>query len=538
MNKEKTTELNFQHYFILTGIIILGTGLRFWQLDAKFLWIDEIFTAIFSLGRSYQDIPLNVIFYPANLVDLLTINPQVGCGDITHNLILESTHPPLFFCLSHQWLNWLQPLPQSLIWKLRALPALLGVFAILAVYYLNRLAFCPQAGLMAAIIMAVSPFAVYLSQEARHYTLPLLLITLSLIFLVKIQQDLNQKKQRIIIWFSWSAINTISFYVHYFCLIAFVAQIVALILLIRRQKIRLVTFGFALLPLVFYLPWLPILIKHFTSSNASWLPAPENVAPLYQTLINLILMVISLPIESQPIWLQIFFGLLMIIFAGWLGRKFWQGWRQLEQQKSLILSTFLIAVLIEFLIIIYILQKDISVAPRYNFIYYPAICALLGASLIKLSQKTLKICLTLMIVGIFSSILVVYNLAFQKPYHPEIVASQFAQSSPPVMVIIGYEAPLEIAMGLGYALALEKISSDAQATLFYFADRTQSYDRIWQKLSTLSLPNSPKNLWVIAPGLIEKDYPTHLDLVQKKQCKIDRNEHYRIGFPYQLYRCS
>ena len=366
----------------------------------------------------------------------------------------------------------------------------------------------------------------------------MLLITLALIFLVKIQQDLYQKKQKIIIWFSWSAINTISFYVHYFCLIAFVAQIVALILLIRRQKIRVVTFIFTLIPLLFYLPWLPILIKHFTSSNASWLPAPENVAPLYQTLINLILMVISLPIESQPIWLQIFFGLLMIIFTGWLGKNFWQGWRKLEQQKSLILSTFLITVLIEFLIIIYILQKDISVAARYNFIYYPAICALLGASLIKLNQKTRKTCLTLMIVGIFSSILVVYNLAFQKPYYPEIVASQFAQSSPPVMVIVGYEAPLEIAMGLGYALALEKISSDTQATLFYFADRTQSYDHIWQKLSTLSLPNSPKNLWIIAPGLIEKDYPTHLDLVQNNQCKIDRNEHYRIGFPYQLYLCS
>ena len=73
---------------------------------------------------------------------------------------------------------------------MRSLPALIGVIEIAAIYCLNRLVFSKSAALMAAALMAVSPFAVYLSQEARHYTLPMLLTTLALLGLIKIQQSL------------------------------------------------------------------------------------------------------------------------------------------------------------------------------------------------------------------------------------------------------------------------------------------------------------------------------------------------------------
>jgi uncharacterized membrane protein len=87
----------------------------------------------------------------------------------------------------HDWLRWKMALPLSWVWKLRALPALIGVVSIAAVYQLNRVAFSPAAGLTGAMVMAVSPFAVYLSQEARHYTLPMLLVILALLGLYQMQ---------------------------------------------------------------------------------------------------------------------------------------------------------------------------------------------------------------------------------------------------------------------------------------------------------------------------------------------------------------
>jgi uncharacterized membrane protein len=52
----------FLHYLVLVGAIALGTILRFWHLDLKPLWLDEVITALFSLGRNYNDVPLEAVF--------------------------------------------------------------------------------------------------------------------------------------------------------------------------------------------------------------------------------------------------------------------------------------------------------------------------------------------------------------------------------------------------------------------------------------------------------------------------------------------
>ena len=150
----------FPHYLILTGIMILGAVLRFWNLDLKPLWLDEVITALISQGHSYDDVPLQVIFSLSRLKELFTLKPEVSCAEITHILVTQSTHPPLFFCGMHRWLTWVEPITDSLSWAVRSLPALIGVGAIAAIYWLNRIAFSPKAGLVGAAIMAVSPFGV------------------------------------------------------------------------------------------------------------------------------------------------------------------------------------------------------------------------------------------------------------------------------------------------------------------------------------------------------------------------------------------
>jgi hypothetical protein len=152
MKNSKNSSL---HYLMLAGIIALGAILRFWNLDLKPLWLDEVITALLSLGRPYKDVPLEVVLPLSTLQQLFTLQPNVSCPEIAQAVASQSTHPPLFFCLMHQWLSWVEPLTQPLSWKLRALPALFGVSAIAAVYCLNRIAFSPTAGLMGAALMAV-----------------------------------------------------------------------------------------------------------------------------------------------------------------------------------------------------------------------------------------------------------------------------------------------------------------------------------------------------------------------------------------------
>jgi len=539
MVKKKQSQLKLRHYLILAGIIILGMGLRFWQLDLKPLAIDEIATAIFSLGKSYEDVPVNVATSLSSLQQIFTLNKST-CPEIAWKVSTESTHPPLFFCIMHQWLIWLQPFSQSLVWKLRALPALWGVAAIASIYCLNRVAFSPQAGLMGATVMAVSPFGVYLSQEARHYSLPVFLITLALLALIQMQKDLEKSKFSGW-WLTWILINTINFYVHYFSFLAFIAQVLILIFFTYNSPLKYLSKIIILtsIPLVLFLPWLSIVVEHFSSPKTSWLPSPENIAPLYQIIIAWLLMAISLPIENQPLTLQITAGLLMIFFGVWLAWQTWQGMSknlQISQTKTatLTLSLFIIFVGLQFFVIIYILQKDITIAPRYNFVYYPAFCALLGAALVNRSKWDLKVPFIVFLVGIISCIFVVFNLAFQKPYHPQSVVNNLTQYPGSLMVVIGYDDTINIALGLSYARLLDQQIPPNQATFFAFVDSYPDYKLVWKKVSQMSV--SPQNLWVVAPGLRQKDYPAHIDLAQNI-CQLDPNQYYRIGIPYQLYRC-
>lgn len=561
------------HYWALAGVMALGIALRFCNLDLKPLWLDEVLTALLSLGHRYKDVPLEVVFPASTLQELFTLQPHRSCSAIAQAVATESTHPPVFFCLMHQWLNGMEPFAHTLSWKLRALPALLGVAAIAATYAFNRIVFSPIAGLIGAAFMAVSPFAVYLSQEARHYTLPMLLIILALLGLMHIQHALYHRQQlpNPFVWLLWGITNSIGCYVHYFFILAFIAQLLTLTGLMywRRRllpkgswlAVTLVVVGVA----VSYLPWLSVMLGSFGRAETGWLPKPQHIAPLYQTVLAWLSMAIALPVESQPLWIQIPAILLTIVLGGWVS---WQGWRGLKllwQQPEtnlaiLTLSGFILCVLLQFAGIIYLLGKDITVAPRYHFVYYPALCALLGASF---SSKKLRIVLPrsfqtvglnpsyhlqpvtiFLSVSLLSCIFVVSNLAFLKSFHPQQVARNMSlDRDVPIMMVVGYQNFQDVALGLSFALAIDQLHRDSLQEMakasFAFLHREPSYEFVWQKLSKLSVLSVPRvNLWVVAPGLRRRDYPPQLTIGNKTRCTIDPAQHYRIGIPYQLYRCA
>ncbi|MDY6938738.1 MAG: glycosyltransferase family 39 protein [Cyanobacteriota bacterium] len=611
-----------RHYFGLALAIGIGVILRFGNLDLKPLWLDEIITALFALGRQTSDIPLDRLFSRLEIDSLFTLDPTLSCPQIARTVATESTHPPLFFCLMHRWsigVGGVSP-SHSLAWLLRSLPALFGVGAIVASYFLNRLAFSPAAGFATASLAAVSPFCVYLSQESRHYTLPLLLITLALIGLVQIIQAWDEKRRvppRI--WVGWVAVNSLGLYVHYFFVLAFAAQIATLLSFgiwrkrrldagtrgrgdgetrrrgdvgtrgrgdggeregisgyrtgYRRFAFRLgFPFIFSGLPILFFLPWLPTLLGHFRRSETDWFKPFEpswtdGFAPIYQTLAGWLLMVVSFPVEDCPLWIAIPSGVLMVGFAIWLGRWVWQGlrglWRSPQTQRStFIFAAFTIWVLLEILAIVYLLDKDITAAPRYHFIYYPGVGALLGASLDRVSSpkaepfprklpkySPLSIAFA---VGLLSSILTIGNFVFHKPYYPDRIAEQMTfDRTLPLVMVVGYENLQEAALGLSFALELEKRQtvageSDGSKMQYAFLDRSAGYEALWQNLSQLQpLPELPFNLWIVGPGLRQAAYPDSLvlsspagNLPREFQCDRDFDRYYRLGIPYQLYVCS
>ncbi|MCS6827400.1 MAG: glycosyltransferase family 39 protein [Caldilinea sp.] len=140
--------------WLLLFVIVLGFALRVHRIDEKGLWLDEAF----SVWMAQHTLP--------ELIDWLVRIDQ---------------HPPLYYMVLHWWL-WFGESAAHV----RMLSVMFGVFTLPVIFLIGRRLSGNVVGLVAAFILAISPFHVRFAQEARMYTLLMLnagLATLALVYL-------------------------------------------------------------------------------------------------------------------------------------------------------------------------------------------------------------------------------------------------------------------------------------------------------------------------------------------------------------------
>ncbi|MFN8465777.1 MAG: glycosyltransferase family 39 protein [Caldilineaceae bacterium] len=191
---------------LLILFVLIGFGLRVFQLDGQSLWYDEGVTATIA---------------QRNVVDLT----RWTANDI---------QPPLYYYIVGGWgriAGWSE-------WALRYPSAAFGVLAIalLAVLAL-RLAQLRAAALLAALLAAVHPLLVYYGQEARMYTLLVLLGVLAAYVLAR-AADRDPPGWRL--WAAYVVVATAAIYTHYFAIFLLLGLGCAWILdvVVRRRQLR------------------------------------------------------------------------------------------------------------------------------------------------------------------------------------------------------------------------------------------------------------------------------------------------------------
>jgi mannosyltransferase len=239
----------FLRAILLLLILLLALSLRLYRLDAQSLWNDEG-TSVAVAQR-----------------DLVTI-----ARDAAHDI-----HPPLYYWLLSGWVRLFGTGEAAV----RSLSALLGVAVVAQTYALGRGLVGPWIGLGAAFLVAVNPFQVYYSQEARMYMLLAALTAGVMLVLVRIIE-----RESIPAFVALVALESAGLYTHYsFVFVILVLNLAyALWLVIARRRggtvWRVLNWTLSQVAvLLIYLPWLSTALRQATA----W-PSPEQTTPFLSAL--------------------------------------------------------------------------------------------------------------------------------------------------------------------------------------------------------------------------------------------------------------
>lgn len=205
---------------------------------------------------------------------------------------------PLYFLLLRPWLA---AAGQS-EFALRFPSALLGVLAIPLVYVFGRRWFGLAAGLLAALLLAVNPYHVWYSQEAKMYALLVVAVMLSLAaFMWAIARGRWQR------WAIWLGLTSACFYIHVLGVFVIPLEI-AWFLLVPTWRRRWRGFGLALAVLV--LPYAPLvwwqwklLVDPNFSTGHTFMPLGRVLQTLWQAQIQGIVLAPSPWLLAAPIFL-------------------------------------------------------------------------------------------------------------------------------------------------------------------------------------------------------------------------------------------
>jgi hypothetical protein len=251
-------------------ITLLGFGLRFYAIGAQTVWLDEAF----SIWLANQP-----------LVDMWAW------------LIKIDQHPPLYYSLLHFWI-WLFGDGQG---AARALSALCSGLAIPVFYAASRYLLDQRTALLAALLLALSPFQVQYAQEVRMYALLTLTVAATLYLLMVVLFD-ERARQRQWPWLGLAVAQAATMLTHNTATVFFPLALnvaiggawlwklgqggVSSLPVLNAVDFERRWLRTQLLAVAFWLPWsVPFVIQSVMVDREFWI-GPPNLGMVYAALHN------------------------------------------------------------------------------------------------------------------------------------------------------------------------------------------------------------------------------------------------------------
>ena len=184
--------------WLLAGLTVLGAVLRFATVSHQSFWLDEALAA--------RELHLSF-------------------GAMLRSISRGEPNPPLYFVLAWPWAKLFGTSEAGI----RSLSVVAGTALIPIAYLCGRELVSRRAGMLAAAFVALSPFMIWYSQEAREYMLLAAFCGASFLFFARLW---HESSRRNLIW--WAVFSALAVLTHYFA--AFLVWPEAVALLYRERK--------------------------------------------------------------------------------------------------------------------------------------------------------------------------------------------------------------------------------------------------------------------------------------------------------------
>lgn len=263
---------------VVIALIATGIFIRFYDLDGKFFWGDEVNTLLFTAGFTKQELTDDIEGREVEIGYLnkyIFTNPEKSVSDTIKSISIDETqHPPLYYALSSIWLK----IFGDSIWVIRSFSVLMGLLALPCIYWISRELFdSRKVAWLAVAIVAVSPFHLIYAQEARLYSMWTVTVLLSSALLLR---ALSKKSK---LWWALYGLS-ILLGIYTFTLFALVIAahgVYMLIVYLPKIKLRpinlpsnLISYALSTIgALILFLPWAYLLIRNLSKArnNLEWM---------------------------------------------------------------------------------------------------------------------------------------------------------------------------------------------------------------------------------------------------------------------------
>ena len=230
----------------LMALILLAFALRLVNLDAFSFWTDEGLT---PLRSGYPALEI--------LSNRITIQESIS----------QDTHPPLYYLLIHV---------TSRLWgetdfAYRYPSLLAGVLLVPLLYQFGRRLGGVRVGLLAALFTAVNPLQIYYGNEARMYTLLVLLGAAASYVLWRALTGADLRRSLLL----YGLLAGLAFYTHYTAVFLIAGQALFWIGLLWQRGYKRLIFGLGILALLLAVPVIPYTVPRlFTGAEANYYHVP------------------------------------------------------------------------------------------------------------------------------------------------------------------------------------------------------------------------------------------------------------------------